>query len=47
MAYSDGVYEPSGPNRPNPFTISDIAHQGDAGEPSAQGRNSLLVFFGQ
>ncbi|XP_076465634.1 dual oxidase 2-like isoform X2 [Babylonia areolata] len=46
-AYSDGVFEPSGPNRPNPFRISDTAHAGDSGQGSVQNRTAMLVFFGQ
>ncbi|ESO87606.1 hypothetical protein LOTGIDRAFT_235056 [Lottia gigantea] len=45
--YSDSVFEPSGTDRPNPFTVSDTAHFGEPGNGSARGRNSLLVFFGQ
>ncbi|XP_076444374.1 dual oxidase 2-like [Babylonia areolata] len=47
VGYSDGVFEPSGANRPNPFDISDTAHAGDSGQASVQNRNALLVFFGQ
>ncbi|KAK7489240.1 hypothetical protein BaRGS_00019492 [Batillaria attramentaria] len=46
-AYSDGVYEPSGVDRPNPFDISDAAHNGSAGQGSGMGRTAMLVFFGQ
>ncbi|PVD19871.1 hypothetical protein C0Q70_20364 [Pomacea canaliculata] len=46
-AYSDGVYEPSGVNRPNPFDISDRAHKGDSGQGSEKNRTTLMVFFGQ
>ncbi|XP_012942535.1 dual oxidase 2 [Aplysia californica] len=45
--YSDGVYEPSGPNRPNPLDISKIAFHGKDGLQSDRSRNALLVFFGQ
>ncbi|GFO25868.1 hypothetical protein PoB_005237300 [Plakobranchus ocellatus] len=46
-AYSDGVYEPSGRNRPNPFTISQIAFKGNNTLSSLRKRNALLAFFGQ
>jgi dual oxidase len=45
--YSDGVYLPSGPNRPNPLEISKIAFSGPNGFSSVRKRNTLLVFFGQ
>ncbi|KAK3766013.1 hypothetical protein RRG08_002256 [Elysia crispata] len=45
--YSDGVYKPSGKERPNPFTISQTAFQGSNKLGSARNRNALLVFFGQ
>ncbi|GFR66424.1 dual oxidase [Elysia marginata] len=45
--YSDGVYEPAGKARPNPFTISQIAFSGSNRLGSARNRNALLVFFGQ
>ncbi|KAL8598120.1 hypothetical protein ACOMHN_030406 [Nucella lapillus] len=47
VAYSDGVFEPSGVHRPNPFDISRIAHEGDSGKGSVGNRNAMLVFFGQ
>ncbi|XP_078313072.1 dual oxidase 2-like isoform X3 [Crassostrea virginica] len=46
-AYEDGVYEPAGQDRPNPFRISDKAHRGESGLPSARGRTAMLVYFGQ
>ncbi|XP_071091367.1 dual oxidase 1-like [Haliotis cracherodii] len=46
-AYSDGVFEPSGPNRPNPFDISDAAHNGTIGRGSERRRNAFMTFFGQ
>ncbi|KAL3865900.1 hypothetical protein ACJMK2_043248 [Sinanodonta woodiana] len=45
-SYSDGVYEPSGKDRPNPFDISRAAHQGETGI-SYRGRTAMLVYFGQ
>lgn len=45
--YSDGVYEPAGKERPNPFAISQIAFRGDNRLGSARNRNALLVFYGQ
>ncbi|CAL1526685.1 unnamed protein product [Lymnaea stagnalis] len=47
VSYSDGVYEPSGINRPNPLTISRIAFNGTNNLSSVRNRNALLVFFGQ
>lgn len=44
--YQDGVYEPAGQDRPNPFHISDTAHSGESGLPSQRGRTAMLVFFG-
>ena len=46
-AYSDGVYEPSGKNRPNPFDISQSVFNGTSGHPSYRNRTALLVFFGE
>ncbi|XP_061164792.1 dual oxidase 2-like [Saccostrea echinata] len=46
-AYQDGVYEPAGQDRPNPFDLSDSAHSGESGLPSARGRTAMLVYFGQ
>ncbi|BFY98360.1 hypothetical protein BsWGS_01400 [Bradybaena similaris] len=45
--YSDGVYLPSGMNRPNPLDISRISFSGNNSLSSVRGRNALLVFFGQ
>ncbi|XP_014476938.1 PREDICTED: dual oxidase 2-like isoform X2 [Dinoponera quadriceps] len=45
--YEDGVYKPSGSNRPNPLELSDRLLSGDIGTKSRTGRNALLVFFGQ
>ncbi|XP_041371604.1 dual oxidase 2-like [Gigantopelta aegis] len=45
--YSDGVYEPASPERPNPLDISDVAHKGGSGLKSLRNRTALLVFFGQ
>ncbi|KAL4227481.1 hypothetical protein ACF0H5_012925 [Mactra antiquata] len=46
-AYSDGVYNPSGNKRPNPFDISKAVHQGPTGTSSYVGRTAMLVYFGQ
>jgi len=46
-AYSDGVYSPSGADRPNPIEISQIVFNGSTGLPSYRNRTALLVFFGQ
>ncbi|CAH1797386.1 unnamed protein product [Owenia fusiformis] len=46
-AYEDGVYEPSGKNRPNPFEISDALMSGETGHPSSRNRTAFMVFFGQ
>ncbi|ELU01203.1 hypothetical protein CAPTEDRAFT_159209 [Capitella teleta] len=46
-AYSDGVYEPAGAHRPNPFEISDAVFSGKTGHASVKNRSALLVFFGQ
>ncbi|KAL5020772.1 hypothetical protein ScPMuIL_002142 [Solemya velum] len=45
--YSDGVYEPSGRDRPNPFLISEAAHQGPSGLGSLRNRTAMMVYFGQ
>lgn len=45
-AYEDGVYEPSGSNRPKPLELSDKLLKGNIGSKSKTGRNALLVFFG-
>jgi hypothetical protein len=44
---SDGVYHPSGADRPNPFLLSKAAHHGEAGLGSKRSRNAMLVFFGK
>lgn len=46
-AYQDGVYEPAGQDRPNPFTISGIAHKGKSGLGSVRNRTAMLVYFGE
>ncbi|KAI8789215.1 G-protein coupled receptor 126, partial [Biomphalaria glabrata] len=45
--YSDGVYEPSGQDRPNPLDISRISFSGENNLVSVRNRSALLVFFGQ
>ncbi|KAK3606293.1 hypothetical protein CHS0354_037969 [Potamilus streckersoni] len=47
VAFSDGVYEPSGKDRPNPFIISKEVHDGPAGLGSLRNRTAFLVYFGQ
>lgn len=44
--YEDGVYKPSGSNRPEPLEISEKLLRGKSGTKSKAGRNALLVFFG-
>jgi len=46
-AYKDGVYEPSGHDRPNPLELSEQLLKGDIGTQSRTGKTALLVFFGQ
>ncbi|KAK3098032.1 hypothetical protein FSP39_015507 [Pinctada imbricata] len=46
-AYMDGVYEPAGQDRPNPFEISNVAHKGTEGLGSKRNRTAMMVFFGQ
>jgi hypothetical protein len=46
-AYKDGVYEPSGHNRPNPLHLSEQLLKGDIGTKSVTGKTALLVFFGK
>ncbi|EFN70161.1 Dual oxidase [Camponotus floridanus] len=46
-AYEDGVYKPSGSDRPEPLEISEKLLSGKIGSKSRTGRNALLVFFGQ
>ncbi|XP_046845729.1 dual oxidase 2-like isoform X2 [Xenia sp. Carnegie-2017] len=45
--YKDGVYEPSGSERPNPLSLSQGLMNGSFGTPSSQRKSALLVFFGQ
>jgi dual oxidase len=46
-AYKDGVYEPSGHDRPNPLELSEQLLKGDIGTKSKTGKTALLVFFGK
>ncbi|XP_033120574.1 dual oxidase 2-like isoform X2 [Anneissia japonica] len=46
-AYVDGVYYPSGEDRPNPFTISDNTMFGVTGSGSVLNRTAFMTFFGQ
>ncbi|XP_046428297.1 dual oxidase-like [Neodiprion fabricii] len=46
-AYRDGVYQPSGYNRPNPLELSENLLNGTVATLSNTGRNAFLVFFGQ
>ncbi|XP_008543644.1 dual oxidase isoform X1 [Microplitis demolitor] len=45
--YEDGVYKPSGSNRPEPLVLSESLLKGNIGSKSRTGKNALLVFFGQ
>lgn len=45
-AYKDGVYEPSGHDRPNPLDLSQQLLNGTIGTKSKTGKTALLVFFG-
>ncbi|XP_076817727.1 dual oxidase 2-like [Clavelina lepadiformis] len=45
--YQDGVYFPSGWNRPNPRTISLNLTSGTPGLQSSDGKTALFYFFGQ
>ena len=45
-AYEDGVYHPSGYERPNPLTISQYVMKGKTGKPSYMNRTVLMTFFG-
>lgn len=45
-AYKDGVYEPSGYNRPSPLILSQSLLEGPVGSRSKTGRNAFIVFFG-
>ena len=47
--YADGVFLPSGADRPNPFTVSRLLMSDDEVSPgsvSKTGKTALLVFFG-
>jgi len=46
-AYGDGVYAPSGADRPNPHDIANAVFTGQSGHGSYNGRTALLVFFGE
>lgn len=46
-AYKDGVYEPSGFNRPHPLELSEKLLNGTVGTQSRTGKNAFLVFFGK
>ena len=46
-AFSDGVYEPAGADRPNPIDISDAVMSGFTGFPSHRNKTAFLVFFGK
>jgi dual oxidase len=43
----DGVYEPSGHDRPNPLDLSEKLMKGEIGTMSKTGKTALLVFFGK
>jgi hypothetical protein len=47
--YADGVFQPSGADRPNPLTVSRLLMSNDEVSPgsvSKTGKTALLVFFG-
>ena len=44
--YEDGVYQPSGFDRPNPFTLSKELMNGNS-SGCVTNKNVLLVFFGK
>ena len=46
-AYDDGVYHPSGSERPNPLDISEYVMKGKTGNPSYMNRTALMTFFGK
>ncbi|XP_060072103.1 dual oxidase 1-like [Ylistrum balloti] len=46
-SYADGVYHMAGPNRPNPFEVSRVAHRGIMGLGSERGRTALMTYYGQ
>jgi len=45
--YSDGVYAPSGKNRPNPRELSSVVTSGPSGLQSVNNKTALFVFFGK
>lgn len=45
--FSDGTYQPSGGNRPNPLVIAERTMRGFTGRTSYLNRTALLTFFGQ
>ncbi|XP_078589015.1 dual oxidase 2-like [Branchiostoma floridae x Branchiostoma japonicum] len=45
--YHDGVYRPSGSDRPNPRSLSELTMKGITGNGSYRNRSALLTFFGQ
>ncbi|XP_054156010.1 dual oxidase-like isoform X2 [Oppia nitens] len=45
--YSDGVYQPSGVDRPNPILLSEAFMNGEIGQTSNTGKTAFFVFFGQ
>ena len=45
-AYSDGVYLPSGKDRPEPIEVSLGIMAGVTGKPSYRNKTAFLVFFG-
>ena len=46
-AYGDGVYLPSGEDRPNPHVVASAVFDGETGHPSYRNRTAFLVFFGE
>ncbi|KAA8493733.1 Dual oxidase [Porphyridium purpureum] len=45
--YSDGAYQLSNPDGPNPRTVSELVMGGDTGHGSLTNKTAFLVFFGQ
>ncbi|XP_078495922.1 dual oxidase 2 [Ciona intestinalis] len=45
--YKDGVYEPSGWERPNVRSISNLIFSGPQGLPSTNNKTALFLFFGE
>jgi len=46
-AYGDGVYLPSGADRPNAHVVASAVFDGETGHPSYRNRTAFLVFYGE